>query len=61
MYIILGERIFFLRGKTLIIANVLIDKLLGLLNILNEAVCLPMPNSGTLNVLRLFSFTFVPF
>ena len=38
-----------------------IDKLLGLLNIFNEAICLPVPDSGSLNVLRLFSFTLVPF
>lgn len=37
-----------------------IDKLLGLLNIFNEAICLPVPDSGSLNVLRLFSFTLNP-
>lgn len=37
------------------------DKLLGLLNLLNETTCLPVPDPGGLNVLRLFGFTLAPF
>lgn len=61
MFILIWENTFFLRGKILIMEHMPIDKLLGLLNIFNEAICLPVPDSGSLNVLRLFSFTLVPF
>lgn len=37
------------------------DKLLGILNLLDESVHLSVAGSGSLNVLRLFNFTLVPF